>query len=193
MQELWIAAGVLLAIIFLVYGLYVRVIKTRNAALNALSTVDVQLKKRRDLIGNVLAIAKETMRQEIGLIERVTALRKQAGVEADPGDPDAVSEHLKVENVLGENMHRLFALAEAYPEAQFVAAMTKAQATYEEVEGHIAAARRFYNSAVEQLRNVVQIWPSSAIASMLSVKALPFFEMEPAEREPIQAADVFAS
>ena len=188
---IWIAAGLLIVIV--IYRLYVRVIKTRNAARTALASVDVQLKKRRDLIGNVLAIAKETMRQEMALIERVTALRQQAAVEADAGDPATVAEHLKAENALGQGMQRLFVQAEAYPEAQFVAAMTRAQGTYEEVEGHIAAARRFYNAAVEDLQNVVEIWPSSMIASLIGVKALPFFEIADEERAPIDAADYFGS
>ncbi|MEO1087503.1 MAG: LemA family protein, partial [Acidobacteriota bacterium] len=93
----------------------------------------------------------------------------------------------------GAGMQRLFVQAEAYPEAQFVAAMTRAQATYEEVEGHIAAARRFYNTAVEDLRNVVEIWPSSLVARLLGVRALPFFEIDAAERDPIHASEILGS
>ncbi|MEM1179209.1 MAG: LemA family protein [Acidobacteriota bacterium] len=192
-METWIpmAAGVFIAL--LIYRLYVRVIKTRNATLTALASVDVQLKKRRDLIGNVLAIAKETMRQETALIERVTALRQQAAADPDVGDPTSVAEHLKAENALGSGMQRLFVQAEAYPEAQFVAAMTRAQATYEEVEGHIAAARRFYNQGVEDLRNVAEIFPSSVIARLLGVRALPYFEIADEERAPVDAAQFFES
>ena len=192
-METWMIVGAVALVLFGIYRLYVRVVKTRNAALTALATVDVQLKKRRDLIGNVLAIAKETMRQERALIEQVTALRQKASIEPDTDDPTTVADHLAAENALGQGMQRLFVQAEAYPEAQFVATMTRAQGTYEEVEGHIAAARRFYNSAVEDLLNVVQIWPSSAIARMMSVKALPLFEIAEEERVPIHAADVFGS
>ncbi|MEM6794857.1 MAG: LemA family protein [Acidobacteriota bacterium] len=192
-METWIAIGVGALVLLALYRIYVRVIKTRNAALNALATVDVQLKKRRDLIGNVLTIAKQTMRQEVELIERVTALRQQAAVEPDSGDAGAVKQHLQAENALGQGMQRLFVQAEAYPEAQFVAAMTRAQGTYEEVEGHIAAARRFYNSAVEDLQNAVQIFPSSLVARMLGVEALPFFEIAEEERAPVDASEFFAS
>ncbi|MEM9761162.1 MAG: LemA family protein [Pseudomonadota bacterium] len=190
-MEHWIWIGAAALVLLVVYRLYVRLIKTRNAALTALASVDVQLKKRRDLIGNVLTIAKETMRQEVALIERVTALRQQAAVEPDPGDPTAVADHLKAENALGQGMQRLFVQAEAYPEAQFVSAMTRAQGTYEEVEGHIAAARRFYNATIEDLRNAVQIWPSSLIARLLGIQALPYFEIAEDERAPVDAADYF--
>lgn len=187
----WMIAGAGVVIVLVVYRLYVRVLKLRNAAKTALASVDVQLKLRRDLIGNVLTIARETMRQEVALIERVTALRQQAAADTDASDPAAVAERLTAENALGAGVQRLFVQAEAYPEAKFVAAMTRAQGTYEEVEGHIAAARRFYNSAVEDLRNAVEIWPSSLVARLLGVRALPFFEITDDDRAPIQAADVF--
>ncbi|MEM8995589.1 MAG: LemA family protein [Acidobacteriota bacterium] len=192
-METWILGGLGLVVVFWIYRIYVRVIKTRNAAKTALASVDVQLKMRRDLIGNVLTIAKKTMGQEVELIERVTALRQQTAADVDAGDPTAVAQRLSAENAMGAGMQRLFVQAEAYPEAQFVEAMTRAQATYEEVEGHIAAARRFYNMAVEDLRNVVEIFPSSLIASMLGVRALPFFEIEEAERAPIHASEILGN
>lgn len=190
MVEIWIFGGVGVLLAFWFYRIYVRVIRTRNAAKTALASVDVQLKMRRDLIGNVLTIAKKTMSQEVGLIERVTNLRQQAAADAEAGDPTAVAQRLTTENALGAGMQRLFVQAEAYPEAQFVAAMERAQATYEEVEGHIAAARRFYNTTVEDLRNVVEIWPSSLVARLLGVGALPFFEIEESERAPVHASEI---
>lgn len=186
--------GIVGALIVLVlYILYVQVIQKRNKALSALSTVDVQLKKRRDLIPNVLAIAKETMESEIELIEEATRLRT-AAAEAEPSDPsdvEAKQRQLKAEGMLTGAMRQLFAVAENYPEPRFVEAMTKAQETYEEVEGHIAAARRFYNSTTEDLKNAIEIWPSSMVAGWAKVKALPFFEMDEAEKETVSAEDFF--
>jgi len=66
--------------------------------------------------------------------------------------------------------------------------MKEAQETYEEVEGHILAARRFYNSAVEELQTAVEIWPSSMIAGFVGVKAMPFFEIDEAERKSVDAS-----
>ncbi len=193
MSSLTLALIGLAALVLLVgYVLYAQALQKRNKARRAFSTIDVQLKKRRDLIPNVLSIAKETMTREIELLEKVTRLRQAAAEDADPSDPDAVRRHLSAERELGMGVRRLFAVAESYPEPRFVEAMKRAQATYEEVEGHIAASRRFYNASVEDLQNAVEIWPSSMIARMAGVKPMPFFEIDDEEREPIHAADVFA-
>ncbi|MEO1085729.1 MAG: LemA family protein, partial [Acidobacteriota bacterium] len=101
MVEPWILGGIGLVVVLVIYRIYVRVIKTRNAAKTALASVDVQLKLRRDLIGNVLTIAKQTMDREVDLIERVTGLRQRAAADADAGDPAAVAAHLAAENALG--------------------------------------------------------------------------------------------
>ena len=174
------------------YSMYTRVVRTRNRAESALASIDVQLKKRRDLIPNVLVLAKETMTREVELIERVTELRASAEAAAT-GEAGAVEEHLQAERALDGGMRQIFAVAEGYPEPRFVEAMKSAQASYEEVEGHIAAARRFYNSSVEELKNVVEIWPSSAIAGWVGVRPMPFFEVEEQDREPVNAADVFSA
>lgn len=193
MDSTVITLGVVLLVLVILYVLYVQVIQKRNAALSALSTVDVQLKKRRDLIPNVLAIAKETMTKEIELIERATALRA-AATQAEPNDPkdaSAKQKQLQAEGQLTKAMRQIFAVAENYPEPRFVEAMGQAQETYEEVEGHIAAARRFYNSAAEELKNAVEIFPSSMMASVAKVQPMPFFDMPEEEKEPVSAADYF--
>ncbi len=187
---LLIIVGVLAAI---GYFLYVSVIQKKNRARSAFASIDVQLKKRHDLIPNVLEIAKETMKQEMSLIEEVTRLRTATEVPTDADDPDAVKGRLEAESGLAQSMRQLFAVAENYPEPRFVEAMKTAQETYEEVEGHISAARRFYNSAVEDLQNAVEIWPSSTIAALAGVKAMPFFEIDEVERKPVAAGDILAS
>ena len=85
-------------------------------------------------------------------------------------------------------MMNLFAVAENYPDLKSQETMIRAQETYEEVEGHISAARRFYNSAVGDLKNAVEIFPSSAVANMIGISAMPFFEIDEAEREPVDAS-----
>ncbi|MEM1020700.1 MAG: LemA family protein [Pseudomonadota bacterium] len=186
---------IIVAIAVILYILYIQVIQKRNAALSALSSVDVQLKKRRDLIPNVLAIAKETMTKEIALIEEATRLRT-AAAEAEPSDPkdvDAKQRHLTAEAALTGAMRQIFAVAENYPELRFVEAMQQAQQTYEEVEGQIAAARRFYNSATEDLKNAIEIFPSSMVAGWVKVKPMPFFEMPEADKAPVSAAEFFSA
>ena len=86
-------------------------------------------------------------------------------------------------------MMRLFAVAENYPELRSAETVTRAQAAFEEVEGNIAAARRFYNSAVTRLNNAVEIFPGSIVARIANVQPFPFYEVEDAAaREPVDVS-----
>ncbi len=192
MDSTWVLLIVIGLITAIAYFLYVSVIQKRNRARSAFASIDVQLKKRHDLIPNVLKIAKETMTQEMSLIEEVTRLRTATETPTDSDNPDAVKSRLQAESGLAQSMRQLFAVAENYPEPRFVEAMKTAQETYEEVEGHISAARRFYNSAVEDLQNAVEIWPSSTVAALAGVKPMPFFEIDEAERKPVDAGDILS-
>ena len=182
--------GVIVAVVLLVlYGLYVSLITKRNRALEALSGIDVQLKKRHDLLPNILTIAKKFMEHEKELLTRVTEMRNLAGKAYDPANPDEVGKHLEAEKGFQSAMMQLFAVAENYPDLKSHQNMIQAQQAYEEVEGHISAARRFYNSSVTDLNNAVQIFPSSAVAGMIGIGAMPYFEMDEAERSPVNAAE----
>lgn len=177
-----------LALIF--YVLYARLITKRNQAREALSSIDVQLRQRHDLIPNVVTLAQKFMTHERDVLESVVAARTQAQAPYKRDDPEAVRQHLDAEKQLSASLSRLFAVAEAYPELRSSDTIVTAQQTLNEVEGHIAAARRFYNSAVTDLNNAVEIWPSSMIASMIGVKAMPFYEIEDAAaRQPVNVAD----
>ena len=147
-------------------------------------SVDVQLKKRYDLIPNILTIAKKFMEHERSLIEDITKLRTQAA------KANEMSEKIKLDNAIKGKMEQLMINVENYPQLKSDATMVQAMQTYAEVEEHIAAARRFYNSAVNELNNAVEIFPSSAIAGMLNIKAKPFFEVQENERRPINASDI---
>ena len=171
------------------YVWYVTLIGRRNRALEALSSIDVQLRKRHDLIPNVLKIASRFMEHEKELLTEVTELRANAMSDYDKSDPSAVKGHLEAERRLQSSMMRFFATAEAYPELRSAETMTNAQETYSEVEGHISAARRFYNAAVTDLNNSVQIFPGSVFACLSGVQAIPFYESEDAARAPFDASD----
>ncbi len=171
------------------YAWYVTVVSRRNRALEALSSIDVQLRKRHDLIPNVLKIAQRFMEHEKELLTEVTELRANAMSDYDKSDPAAVKAHLDTERALQSGMVRLFATAEAYPELRSAETMVTAQQTYSEVEGHISAARRFYNASVTDLNNSVQIFPGSLIAGFAGVQPMPFYEIEEAARAPVDASD----
>jgi len=180
---------VLLVIAGVFYFLYTQVISKRNTAEEALSGVDVQLTKRHNLIPNVLTIAKKFMEHERGLMEEITKLREQA-VSIDPKEsPEKAGEYFEVEKQLQTKMGQFMVQVENYPDLKSDTTMLQAQQTYNEVEANIAAARRFYNSSVTDLKNACEIWPSSMIAGMVGVKPLPFFEADEAARAPVTASD----
>ncbi|MFB2650063.1 LemA family protein [Shewanella mangrovisoli] len=179
-----------LALIFIVtYLWYVSLVKKRNTALEALSGIDVQLTKRADLVPNILKIAKRFMDHEKSLLTEITELRTQLTRNYNKTDPNAVKEHIAQAEKLNDKMGALMVSVESYPELKSDNTMLEAMQTYNEVEAHISAARRFYNSAVSELNTAVEIFPGSIIASMANIKVMPFYEVNEASKAPIDAAD----
>ncbi len=182
-----IIAVVVLAIL---YGIYYSLIQKKNKAKEAFSSIDVQLKKRYDLIPNVLFIANKFMEHERGLLEDITKLRAQAA--KIPADLNNAAQKLDLDANIAGKMGQLMVAVENYPQLKSDQTMIQAMQTYNEQEEHIAAARRFYNSAVLELNNAVEIFPSSMVAAMLNIKQLPFFEVKnEQEREAIDASKYF--
>lgn len=177
----------ILFIIFVVsYMWYVAIIKRRNRVREALSSIDVQLKKRHDLLPNVLKLANQFMTHERDLLERVTQLRTEAQASYDEQKSDDVEKHLNAEGGLQQSLHHLFAVAENYPDLRSSETIVQTQQEFGEVEGHIAAARRFYNAAVTRLDNAVQIFPGTVIGRLAGVEQMPFFELaDSSERENV--------
>lgn len=183
-----IVLGVL--ILLWAYSIYVSLIKKKNKAKEAFSSIDVQLKKRYDLIPNVLFIANKFMEHERGLLDDITRLRAQAA--KLPAELNNAEQTLNLDKEITTKMGQLMVNVENYPQLKSDQTMIQAMQTYNEQEEHIAAARRFYNSAVLELNNAVEIFPSSLIASMLNIKHLPFFEVaNEAERQAIDASKYF--
>lgn len=172
------------------YFWYVKLISRRNTAREALSSIDVQLKKRHDLLPNILKLAGRFMEHEKELLQGLTALRARVDADYDPNDPQAVQAHLAASQELQSGMTRFFAVAENYPELRSAETIAKAQDTFAEAEAHISAARRFYNAAVSDLNNAVEIFPGSMIAGWARVKTMPFWEMDdPSHRAAVNVDD----
>ncbi|GIU43095.1 LemA family protein [Shewanella colwelliana] len=176
-------------VVIITYLWYVSLIKKRNAGREALSGIDVQLKKRANLVPNILKIAQKFMDHEKSLLTEITALRAQVTAGYDNADSQAIKEHLAVAEQLNSKMGQLMVSVENYPELKSDNTMLQAMQTYNEVEEHISAARRFYNSAVSELNTAVEIFPGSIIASMANVKVMPFYEADEASKAPVDAAD----
>jgi LemA protein len=160
-------------VVFFFYGIYVSVIKKKNDIKEAASGIDVQLNKRYDLIPNMLKIAAKFMEHEKEVFMAVSKYRESAL------NAQNMAEKFDADNKLVGAIHQLNARAENYPELKSDVAMSNAQQAMEEVEEHIAAARRFYNSAVKEYKNALEIFPSSIVAKMIGLKDVyPFYEAD---------------
>ena len=178
-----IALGVVVVVF---YGIYVSVIKKRNNIREASAGIDVQLNKRYDLIPNMLNTAAKFMEHEKEIFLTVAQYRENAL------NAKNMAEKFDADNKLVGAMHQFIARAEDYPELKSDVAMNNAQEAMAEVEEHIAAARRFYNSAVKDYKNALEIFPSSMIAKMIGMKdEYPFYEAVEEAKERIDVKKFF--
>ena len=169
------------------YSIYVSLIQKKNKAIEAFRSIDVQLQKRYDLIPNILKIANKFMEHEKDLLEKITELRSQAM--NLPHEINNVGQKLQLDSQIKSLMGQIMVAVENYPELKSDQTMITAMQTYNEVEEHIAASRRFYNSAVLELNNAVEIFPSSAIAAIIGVRKQEFFQADEVARKAVNASD----
>ena len=163
------------------YFWYATLIARRNKVNEAMSSVDVHLNQRHDLIPNIVKLADRFMQHERDLLTEVTRLREEAR-RPTGSTPQDVSKRFAVEGELGQRVGQLLVGMEAYPELTSARPLLEAQETWTETEAQITAARRFYNAAVNQLNNAIQIFPGPIIATIAGVQAMPFFEAPAAAR-----------
>ncbi|NPD44634.1 MULTISPECIES: LemA family protein [unclassified Lentimicrobium] len=181
-----IVVVVLLGLI--VMSMYNGLIRKKNEVENAFGGMDVQLKKRYDLIPNLVATVKQFMNHEKELLTKVTELRAQA-MKSD------VSTEQKVDfdNQITGAMKGIMVAVESYPDLKSNENFLNLQRTFNEVESQISAARRAYNASVTDFNNGVQMFPSSIIAGMMKLQTKKVFEIPEVERENVNAKDLFAS
>ena len=180
---------ILIATLAIAYFWYVSLIGKKNQALEALSGIDVQLKKRSNLIPNILKIAKKFMDHEKDLMTQITQLRANAIKPYDKTNQDQLKEHLESVRNLDNAMSGFMVNVENYPDLKSDKSMLQAQMTYNEIEEQISASRRFYNSAVTALNNSVEIFPGNVIASIAKVQKMPFYEADQQAKKPVNASD----
>ena len=132
------------------------------------------------------------MEHERELISSVTELRTQSTADYDSGDAQAVKEHMELASALTSEMGKLMISVEAYPELKSDQTMQQAQLSYNEVETKIAAARRFYNSAVSQLNNSIEIFPGNIVARYANVSSMPFYEADEGSKAPVDASSILS-
>ena len=168
-----IAGGGLVAL----YLWYATIVRRANKVREALASIDVHLRQRHDLIPNLVKLAGRYMEHERGLIEEVTRLRSRAETVSGAGP-----ERFAVENQLAQAAGRLLVSAEAYPALKADATVVEAQRGWEDTEAQITAARRFYNAAVTDLNNAIQVFPGGLLAVLAGARGMAYFETPPETR-----------
>lgn len=179
-QSLLIVLVVLGVVILWAIAMYNGLITHKNRVDESWSDIDVQLKRRYDLIPNLLEAVKGYMQHERSTLEAVTAAR------ANALSASTVGEHAQAENMLTGALKSLFAVAESYPDLKASQNFLKFQDELSDTENKIQAARRFYNTTVRDFNIAIQQLPSSLIAGVLGFSARQFFELtEDVARQPV--------
>jgi LemA protein len=194
-----IAVIVLLAIILLVVfwavGAYNRLVSLRNQFRNAFSQIDVQLKRRHDLIPNLVETAKGYMKHERDTLEAVIAARNQAAAAnvkavADPGNAAAVQQMAAAEGALSSTLGKMFALSEAYPDLKANQNMMQLTEELSSTENRIAFSRQAYNDGVMQYNTSLEQFPGSVIANLFAFKSAELLQAteSPEERKAVKVS-----
>jgi LemA protein len=183
----WIILGILVLVGFVFISGYNRLVKLRERFRNAFAQIDVQLKRRYDLIPNLIEVAKGYMKHEAETLEAVIQARNQAAhaekqAAANPGDPEAMKGLLGAEQALTGTMGKFFALSEAYPDLKANQNMLSLQEELSSTESRIAFARQSYNDAVMQYNTTRETVPTNVVANAFNFQRAEFFEIEADEQ-----------
>jgi LemA protein len=163
--------------------IYNKLVRLRYTVKSSWSDVDVQLKKRYDLVPNLVETVKGYAAHERSLFERVTQARTMAMKANSPADAG------KAENMMRDAIKSLFAVAEAYPDLKANANFLQLQSQLQALEDNIESARRYYNAVVRDYNTLIESFPSNLIASTFNFKQEEFFELEaPEERKPVKVS-----
>jgi LemA protein len=176
--------GAVLLFIVLIYN---NLVSSRNNVENAFGSIDAMLKKRYDLIPNLVETVKAYMKHEKDTLTQITDLRTKAT--SGTISPD---EKVGLENQLSGMMRNVMVAVEGYPDLKASEQFTMLQRSWNEAEEQISAARRNYNSAVTQYNNAIEKFPSNILAGMFNHKRKPVFEIAEVERQNVSAKTMFS-
>ena len=177
---IWVVIGVVVLLILWVIGIYNSLIKLRNNVEEAFSTMDVYLKKRYDLIPNLVETVKGYATHEKETLERVIAARNAAMTATNP------QAKMDAENALSGTLKSLFALSEAYPDLKANQNFMDLQNQLKKIEEDIANSRKFYNAVTKQYNIKIAVVPSNIIAGMFHFEKKPLFEIDAEERSNVK-------
>lgn len=192
MFEMFVVLAVIAALIIWFFAIYNKLVALKNRFKNAFSQIDVQLKRRYDLIPNLVETAKGYLAHERDTLEAVISARQQAvaasdRAAADPGDPAAMKQLLAAEATLTGTLGRLFALQENYPDLKADGTMKQLMEELTSTENKVAFARQAYNDAVMTYNTAIEIFPNVLVASPFNFRTAPHFEISAAEEREAPA------
>jgi LemA protein len=191
---LLIVGGLLLVVGIFVVGKYNGLVALRNRFKNAWAQIDVQLKRRYDLIPNLVETTKGYLKHERGTLEAVIAARNSAfsansAAASNPGDPTAMKALSNAEGTLGASLGKLFALTEAYPDLKANTSMNQLMEELTSTENKISFARQAYNDSVMAYNTGREVFPTNIIAGMFNFGPAESFKVEvPEQREAVKVS-----
>ena len=180
MPWLWIVLGIVVLLLIYVFATYNSLVGLRNRVEEAFSTMDVYLKKRWDLIPNLVETVKGYAKHEKDTLEEVVSLRNGAY------DKMSTDDKVEVNNKLSQGITKLMAIAEAYPDLKANENFKDLSGQLAKVEEDIANARKYYNGAARIMNDKVAMFPSNIIANMFGFKKQKMFEANENERENVK-------
>lgn len=175
-----IIIAVIAVLIIALAAAYNGLVRSRNKVNNSWKQIDVQLKRRHDLIPNLVEMVKDYMSYEQEVLQNVTKARSEAMQAQGPADS------ARAENVLSGALKSLFAVAENYPDLKANQNVSQLQEELTSTENKIAFARQLYNDLVMDFNNKVQTFPSNVVAGAFGFKAREYFEVPEEEKEPVK-------
>jgi LemA protein len=176
---IWIVLAVIVLFGLFLVGMYNSLVQLRVRSESAWSDIDVQLKRRHDLIPNLVETVKGYAAHEKGTFEDIAKYRSMAMQATGPADKATA------ENQLTGALKSLFAVAENYPQLQASQQFTQLQSSLNETEDAIQNSRRYYNAVVRDLNTKIQTFPTNILAGMFGFQQKQFFETSAADREPV--------
>lgn len=191
---LLVVVGIVVVLALFIIGKYNGLVALRNRFKNAWAQIDVQLKRRYDLIPNLVETTKGYLKHERGTLEAVIAARNSASsannkVASNPGDPEAMKALSNAEGALGASLGRLFALTEAYPDLKANTSMNQLMEELTSTENKVSFARQAYNDSVMGYNTAREVFPTNIIAGMFNFGPAESFKVEvPEQREAVKVS-----
>lgn len=172
---MFLILGILIVVGLLLVSMYNKLVSLKNRVLEAWSGIDVQLKRRYDLIPNLVNTVKGYAAHESGTLEKVIQARNMA---MSAGAGTDINAQVQAENALAGTLKSLFALAESYPDLKANASFLDLQQKLNEIEENLANARRYYNALVRDNNTAIEAFPTNLIANQFNFEKYAFFEIE---------------